>query len=113
MHGKKLSLHAVKTQFLIVGSGSNVRRFQTQPAALPKFEINNDNIEIVSSFNYLGVQVDNQLKWDDHIEGKEKGTQSFWVGQIFKVPSFLRGPCTNVPRFGNCRRHKIDSLQKV
>ena len=68
LHGNKLSLNVVKTQSLIVGSGPNIRKIQSQPDAQPSFVIDNDNIEIVSSFKYLGVQVDNQLKWDDHID---------------------------------------------
>ena len=72
LHGNKLSLNVVKTQSLIVGSDPNIRKIQSQPDAQPSFEIDNDNIEIVSSFKYLGVQVDNQLKWDDHIDKAEK-----------------------------------------
>ena len=72
LHGNKLSLNVVKTQSLIVGSGPNIRKIQSQPDAQPSFEIDNDNIEIVSSFKYLGVQVDNQLKWDDHIDKAKK-----------------------------------------
>ena len=55
LHGNKLSLNVVKTQSLIVGSGPNIRRIQSQPDAQPSFKIDNDNIEIVSSFKYLGV----------------------------------------------------------
>ena len=62
LHGNKLSLNVIKTQSLIIGSGPNIRRIQSQPDSQPSFEIDNDNIEIISSFKYLGVQVDNQLK---------------------------------------------------
>ena len=72
LHGNKLSLNVIKTQSLIVGSGPNIRKIQSQPDPQPLFEIDNDNIEIVSSFKYLGVQVDSQLKWDDHIENVKK-----------------------------------------
>ena len=68
LNGNKLSLNVVKTQSLIVGSGPNIRKIQSQSDAQPSFQIDNDNIEIVSSFKYLGFQVDNQLKWDDHID---------------------------------------------
>ena len=53
LHGKKLSLNVVKAQSLIVSSGPNIRKIQSQPDAQPLFEIDNDNIEIVSSFKYL------------------------------------------------------------
>ena len=81
LHGNKLSLNVVKTPSLIVGSGPNIRKIQSQPDAQPSFEIDNDNIEIVSSFKYLGVQVDNQLKWDDHIDkAKKKALRALgWV----------------------------------
>ena len=52
----------------MVGSSQNIRKVQSQPDARPPFEIDNDNIEIVGSFKYLGVEVGNQLKWDDLID---------------------------------------------
>ena len=72
LHGNKLSLNVVKTLSLIVGSGPNIRKIQSQPDDQPSFEIDNDNTEIISSFKYLGVQVGNQLKWDDHIDKAKK-----------------------------------------
>ena len=126
LHGNNLSLNVVKTQSLIVGSGPNIRKIQSQPDAQPAFVINNDNIEIVSSFKYLGVQVDNQLKWDDHIDMvKKKALQALGLVKYSKkylssevLAKMYRGLvephlsyCCSV--WGNCSKRKIDSLQKV
>ena len=44
-------------------------KIQRKPDAQPSIEIDND---IVSSFRYLGVQLENQLKWDVHIDKVKK-----------------------------------------
>ena len=89
-------------------------------------EIDNDNIEIVRSFKYLGVQVDNQLKWDDHIDkvkkkalralGPVKYSKKYLSSEVLaKIYRGLVEPhlsyCCSVWR--NCSKRKIDSLQKV
>ena len=100
LHGNKLSLNVVKTQSLIVGSGPNIRKIQSQPDAQPSFVIDNDNIEIVSSFKYLGVQVDYQLKWDDHIDMvKKKALRALGLVKYSKN-IFLQKSLQNVPRLG-------------
>ena len=43
----------VTTQSHIVGSGSNISEIKSQPDAQPSFEIDIDNVEIVSCFNNL------------------------------------------------------------
>ena len=126
LHGNKLSLNAIKTQCLIVGSGPNIRKIQSQPEAQPSFEIDNDNIEIVSSLKYLGVQVDNQLNWDNHIDkAKKKALPALGLVKYSKkylssevIAKMYRGLvephlgyCCSV--WGNCSKRKIDSLQKV
>ena len=126
LHGNKLSLNVIKTQSLIIGSGPNIRRIQSQPDSQPSFEIDNDNIEIVSSFKYLGVQVDNQLKWDDHVENaKKKALRALGLVKYSKkhlstevLAKMYRGLvephfsyCCSV--WGNCSKRRIDSLQKV
>ena len=126
LHGNRLSLNVIKTQSLIVGSGPNIRKIQSQPDAQPLFEIDNDTIEIVSSFKYLGVQVDNQLKWDDHIDkaktkalralGLVKYSTKYLSSEILaKMYRGLVEPhfsyCCSL--WGNCSKCKSDSLQKV
>ena len=126
LHRSKLSLNVVKTQSLIVGSGPNIRKIQSQPDAQPSFEIDNDNIEIVSSYKYLDVQVDNQLIWDDHIDKvKKKALQVLGLAKYSKkylssevLAKVYRGLVAHhfiyfCSEWGNCSKRKIDRLQKV
>ena len=67
LHANKLSLNVVKTQSLIIGSGPNIRKIETQPDAQPSFSIGDQEIEMVANTKYLGVQVESQLDWDKHV----------------------------------------------
>ena len=126
LHGNKLSLNVVKTQSLIIGSGPKIRRIDSQPDTRPSFEIDNENIEIVNNIKYLGVQVDNQLKWDNHIDKvKKKALRALGLVKFSKkylttdvLIKMYRGLvephlsyCCSV--WGNCSKQNIDSLQKV
>ena len=56
----KLSLNAKKTKALFFKS---INRNLT----IPKLEIGNNTIETVQKFNFLGIILDEKLKWNDHI----------------------------------------------
>ena len=87
---------------------------------------NNDNIEIVSCFKYLGVQVDKHFKWDGHIENvKKQALPAFGLVKYSKkylspevlakmyrglVEPHLSYYCSVL---GNCSKGRNDSLQKV
>lgn len=64
LHGNKLSFNIVKAQSIIIGSGLNIYRMQNQSDEKASFEIDNEKIEMVNNITYLGVYLDNQLKWD-------------------------------------------------
>ena len=77
LHANKLSLNVVKTQSLIIGSGPNVRKIESQPDAQPSFSIGDQEIEMIVNAKYLGVQVDSQLNWDKHVDTiKTKASQA-------------------------------------
>ena len=61
LHANKLSLNVVKMQSLIIGSGPNIRKIETQPDAQPSFSIGDQEIEMIANTKYLSVQVDSQL----------------------------------------------------
>ena len=68
MHANKLSLNVVKTQSLIIGSGPNIPKIESQPDAPPSFSICDQDIEMITGTRCLGVQIDSKLNWDKHID---------------------------------------------
>ena len=56
LHAKKLSLNVVKTQSLIIGSGLNIRKIESQPDGQPSFSIGDQEIGMIANTKYLGVQ---------------------------------------------------------
>ena len=70
LHANELSLNVVKTQSLVIGSGPNIRKIESQPDAPPSFSfsIGDQDIEMITNTRYLGVQIDSKLNWDKHID---------------------------------------------
>ena len=66
--GNKLSLNVAKTQSMILGSSSNLKKHHMDNGG-PKINlhINEDNLDMIGSNKYLGVQIDSELKWRGHI----------------------------------------------
>ena len=60
MHCNKLSLNHKKTKYMLVHSKRSNIAFNLY--------INNNKIEQVASFEYLGVIIDEKLKWSEHIK---------------------------------------------
>ena len=66
--GNKLSLNVAKTQSMILGSGVRLRKLGLNDTTVgPDFQINEDRIAFTSNVKYLGVQIDSQLSWKEHI----------------------------------------------
>ena len=63
----KFSLSVVKTQSLVIGSGPNIHRIEGQTDAQPSFSVGHQAIEMITDTKYLGLLIDSQLKWDNHI----------------------------------------------
>ena len=53
---------------MILGSSSNLRKHHTDNGE-PKINlhINEDNLDMIGSNKYLGVQIDSELKWREHV----------------------------------------------
>ena len=56
----KLSLNASKTKFMVFRSDKKIVMY-------PKLLINDVEIERVDCFNFLGLQLNHNLKWNKHI----------------------------------------------
>ena len=126
LHANKLSLNVVKTQSLIIGSGPNIRKIESQPDAPPSFSIGDQDIEMITNTRYLGVQIDSKLNWDKHIDTiKTKANRA--LGLIKYSKKYLPSDVLNKMYRGivephlsyccsvwGCRSEsKLDVLQKI
>ena len=116
----------MKTQSLIIGSGPNIRKIESQPDAPPSFSMGDQDIEMITNTRYLGVQIDSKLNWDKHIDTiKTKANRALGFIKYSKkyLPSdvlnkMYRGIvephlsyCCSV--WGCCSESKLDVLQKI
>ena len=81
--GNKLSLNVAKTQSMILGSSSNLKKHHMDNGD-PKINlhINEENLDMIGSNEYLGVQIDSELKWREHI--------TFAIGKISRAIGMLK-----------------------
>ena len=122
----KLSLNIVKTQSLIIGSGPNIRKIESEPDAPPFFSIGDQDIVMITNTRYLGVQIDSNLNWGKHIDTiKTKANRALGLIKYSRkyLPSdvlseMYRGIvephlsyCCSV--CGCCSESKIDVLQRI
>ena len=90
----KLSLNPSKTRLLIFryhqrkNPETNTAKFQNTD---DKFSIDNVPIKIVPSFNFLGVEIHQHLKWDVHIKNISSKLGK-GVGILTKLKYFLPRP---------------------
>ena len=122
LHANKLSLNVVKTQSLVIGSGPNIRKIESQPDAPPSFSfsIGDQDIEMITNTRYLGVQIDKHI---DTIKTKanralglikysKKYLQSDILNKMYRgiVEPHLSYCCSV---WGCCNESKLDVLQKI
>ena len=60
----KLSLNIVKTEHLLIGSPNNIKHFSSEPNVC----LGNDSIERVQVTKALGVQLDEHLAFNRHVD---------------------------------------------
>ena len=53
LHGNKPTLNAAKTTFMIIGTNKKLHQSNSE--------------ELIQALGFLGVILDNQMKWKDHI----------------------------------------------
>ena len=64
--GNKLSLNAMKTQSLLISSKHKHTILRNQDLRL-SLKIMDHELEVVTTTNYLGLQIDNSLDWKRHV----------------------------------------------
>ena len=81
--GNKISLNFAKTQSMILGFSSSLKKHHMDNG-YPKINlhVNKDNLDMIGSNKYLGVQIDSELKWREHI--------TFDIGLISRAMGMLK-----------------------
>ena len=71
LHGIELPLNVVKAHSLIIGSRPNIQKIEKQTEAKPRFEVDDQKINMIADTKYLGFQIDDKLQWDiEHVKAK-------------------------------------------
>ena len=68
LRGNKLSLSIIKTQAMLIGSKRKISHIKNSSSVNPAFNVANDDIGLVNETKYLGIMIDDNLKWDSQIE---------------------------------------------
>ena len=68
LQGNELSLNVVKTQAMAIGSQPNLKKVADKRVDTPSFSIGDSVIDLVKSVKYLGVQLDSNLDWNQHMK---------------------------------------------
>ena len=80
----KLSLNVTKTEFILIGSAHKLNNLVTQP----DLKINHKKIKQVCNATVLGVELDDKLSWNRHIDKVAKKVTS-GIGAIRKIRDFV------------------------
>ena len=80
----KLTLNIAKVEFMLIGSRQRLGTFTSSPALV----INRTLINQVSTSKYLGVTIDENLTWDDHIDKVAKKIASS-IAALKRVRQFV------------------------
>ena len=81
--GNKLSFNVTKTQSMILGSSINLKKHNIDNGDSEiNLHLNEDNLVRIRSNKYLGVQIDSELKWREHI--------TFAIGKISRAMGMLK-----------------------
>ena len=68
LQGNKLSLNVIKTQAMTVGSKQKLNHINQSYSAIARCYLETEDIDLVSQTRYLGLIIDDNLKWDCHIK---------------------------------------------
>ena len=118
----KLTLNNAKTEFMVIGSRQKLSTLSSQPEP----SIDNVLLEKVTSVKSLGTFIDENLRWQTHIDKLSKKIAS-GIGAIKRIRDFVPTPtlhciynaliqsqfdyCNIV--WGNCGKTLFDRLQKL
>ena len=88
LNGNKLTLNVAKTTSMLINTRYTLRNKTTAEPLRANFAIPGELIEQKSSVKYLGIQIDNNLKWKEHIEAvSSKVTRA--IGMIKYCKKFV------------------------
>ena len=116
----KLQYHPTKTKFMIIGSTYNLNnKVHNKPVIL-----NNKPLSRTSTFECLGVLLDEKLKWDKHIDKILKKVGS-GIAMLRRAKKFIPTSSLQMiyaliqpyfdycsPLWDICGKHLLDKLQK-
>jgi hypothetical protein len=80
----KLNLNASKTEFILIGSSHRLKNLTKQP----NIKIDQDKIKQVHHSRLLGVEIDEKLSWNKHVENVAKMATS-GIGAIRRIRDFV------------------------
>ena len=80
----KLSLNVIKTEFILIDSAKKLSSLVEQP----NLELNHFKIKQVCNTSVLGVEIDDKLSWNKHIDKVAKKVTS-GIGAIRKIRDFV------------------------
>ena len=80
----KLSLNLKKTNYMLLGTRNKTNQFKDKF----NLSINDTELDEVNAFKFLGVTVDQNLTWKNHIDELAKKCSSR-IGILYKVRQFL------------------------
>ena len=90
LEGNKLSLNVVKTQGMIISSRCKLHSIDLPSSSKPDLNIGGEEITMVNNTKYLGLQVDDQLKWSTHLSSTIKKV-SRGIGMLkYSKDTYLR-----------------------
>ena len=98
LQGNKLSLNVLKTQAMVIGSRPNLKKISTKLVEPPSFTIGGSDVEMVGNVNYLGVQIDRHLAWDEHIH--------FIRSKVSRTIGFLKYAKKLLPQDTLCKMYR-------
>ena len=84
---KKLTLNTTKTEFMLIGSRQKLSTLSSKP----ELWIDNVPIEKVTSVKSLGIFIDENLRWQTHIDKLSKKI-AFGIGEIKRIRDFVQTP---------------------
>ena len=86
----KLNLNVKKTKVMLFGSSIKISKNTDNF----KVKINNDVLDQVNSFKYLGVYLDPTLSWKGHLT-HVRNSVNRKIGLLYRTRSFLKGDTLN------------------
>ena len=65
-------MNTLKTQAMIIGSAQKLGQIHKMSEIIPCFQVNGNEIDIVHETKYLGVMLDEKLKWNNQAKFLQK-----------------------------------------